>query len=103
MEVAGMSGMTGGTTRRTNQNNLFVNPAKDKQAFIIVRSVLLRSCNQIKQKDKHMNEHEWLRVVTLKPIIIVQRRDAFSREYVDFSKKKSQSFSTPPVTSEEAL
>lgn len=37
VEVAGMSGMTGGTTSLQNQNNLlFVNAAKNKRAFIVV-------------------------------------------------------------------
>lgn len=58
--------------QHTNQNNLlFVNPAENKQAFV-VQSELLRLCNQIKQKDKHINEHAKLRALTLKPIIILQ-------------------------------
>lgn len=44
--------------QHTNQDNLlFVNPAKNKHACIVV-SAILRLCNPIKQKDKHMNACE---------------------------------------------
>lgn len=38
-----MSGMAGGTTGIRNQNNLlFANPARNKQAFIVIQRELLR-------------------------------------------------------------